>query len=117
VMFDSNFWKTTIAARLNTAIGDPGALTFHHGHHEMLIDHLLAEYPTTVEAKGRVVEQWALKPGAENHLLDTLVMSACAASIAGIQAAGTELTTRRRKKVAIPPAGQRRKIEVRRWGA
>ena len=112
-MFDSNFWKTFLAARLRTVVGDTGAVVFHRGAHDMLVEHLAAEQPVTVEAKGRVVEQWQAKPGAENHWLDCLVMSAVAASIAGITADGAESIGRRRRKVALPTSGSRRVIQVR----
>lgn len=113
-MFDADFWKTFLAGRLTTAVGDPGALTFHHGEHEMLLEHLTAERPVTVTAKGRTVDQWQLLPGRENHLLDCLTMATLAASVAGIASPGAESTTRQRRRVEIPKAGERRRIEVRR---
>lgn len=113
VQFDSNFWKSFVAARLRTPVGDVGAMTFHAGQHDLLIEHLLSEKPVTVEARGRVVEEWRLTPGAENHLLDAVCMAACAASITGITAVGAEPLQRKRRRVEIPPNGQRRRIEVR----
>lgn len=110
---DTNWWKTFIAARLNTPVGDPGALTLPTGDHPLLVQHLAAERPTTVTARGRSVEQWTQLPGRENHYLDTLVMAAVGASIAGITAVGAEVVTRRRRKVEIPRAGVRGRIEVR----
>ncbi len=116
-IFDADFWKGYVSGRLATAVGDPGDLTFHAGDHEMLVEHLAAERPVTVTARGRTVDQWQLLPGRENHLLDCLTMAAIAASIAGVNAAGTEFTGRQRKKVEIPTPGGRRKIQVKRWGA
>ena len=114
LLFDANFWKTFVASRLRTPVGDAGAVTFHKGSHEMLADHLTAEQPVTVEAKGRVVDEWKLLAGRENHYLDTLVMNAVAASITGISAAGAEPMRRQRRKVEIPRPGERRVIQVRR---
>lgn len=115
VLFDSNHWKSFLAARLRTPVGDVGAVTFHAGQHELLVEHLTAEHPITVEARGRVVDEWRLAPGKENHYLDTLSMNAVAASMAGIAAVGAEAAAqRRRRKVEIPPPGQRKVIQVRR---
>lgn len=99
--YDTNFWKTFVSARLRLAIGDPEAITLHAGRHDMLIDHLTAEYPVRVEAKGRVVDEWKLA-GRENHWYDCLVGAAVAASIAGIRPVATEAGGRSRRKVTIP---------------
>ncbi len=115
--FDTNHWKSFLAARLNTAVGDPGAITFHAGEHDLFIDHLTSERPVSVTARGRTIDEWKLKIGAENHWLDCLSMAAVAASIAGIAAPGAELTGRRRRKAVIPEKSERRRIEVRRWGS
>lgn len=114
LLFDANFWKSFLASRLATAVGDHGALTFHRGQHEMLAEHLAAEQPVTVTARGRTVDEWKCAPGADNHWLDCLVMAAVAASVAGIAAPGAEATQRRRRKVEIPTGpGNRRVIQVR----
>lgn len=117
IVLDTNHWKTFLAARLNTAVGDPGAITFHQGDHPMLIDHLTAEKPVSVTARGRTIDEWKLRPGAENHWLDCLVMAAVGGSICGVAAPGAEISGRRRRKAVIPEKGERRRIEVRRWGA
>lgn len=114
VLFDANQWKSFLAARLRTAVGDVGAVTFHAGEHDLLVEHLTSEAPITVEARGRVVDEWRLSPGRENHFLDCLVMNAVAASIAGITAAGAELVHRKRRRVEIPQPGERRVIQVKR---
>lgn len=116
-IFDADFWKGYVSGRLTTAVGDPGALTFHEGDHELLVEHLTAERPVTVTARGRTVDQWQLLPGRENHLLDCLTMAAVGASISGVNAAGAELTGRQRKKVELPKPGERRAIQVKRWRA
>ena len=113
--FDANQWKTFLAARLATPIGGPGALTFHRGDHPLLIEHLTAEHPVTVTAKGRTVDEWKIKPAAQNHLLDCLVMAAVAGSISGVAAPGAEITGRQRRKVTLPKPGERRMIQTRPW--
>jgi hypothetical protein len=117
INFDADHWKSYLSGRLATPIGDPGSLTFHEGQHEMLAEHLAAERPVTVQARGRTADQWVLSPGRDNHLLDCCTMSAVAASVAGINAAGAEVMTRKRRRVEIPPRGERRVIQLKRYGA
>jgi hypothetical protein len=117
LLFDANHVKTFLAERLKTPVGDPGAVTWHSGRHDMLIDHLTAEHPIAVTARGRTVDEWRLLPARENHLLDTATMNTVAASIAGVTAVGAEPLRRQRRKVAIPKTGERRTIQVRRFGA
>jgi hypothetical protein len=90
VLFDTNAWKSFFAARCKLPTADPQAFTLHAGNHDMLSEHLAAEYPTRVEAKGRVVDEWRLTPGRDNHWLDCIVGSAVAASYAGISAVGVD---------------------------
>jgi len=89
LLIDTNFWKSFIHNRLAVALGDPSALSFYGSpgevDHGLLIEHLLAEYPTEVEGRGRKLDEWQLRPGAtENHWLDCLVGAACAANTIGI---------------------------------
>ncbi len=88
VLYDTNSWKTFLAARMKLPTPDPLAFTIHAGHHDMLTEHLTAEYPTRVEARGRVVDEWRLFPGRDNHWLDCLVGAAVAASYVGVSAVG-----------------------------
>lgn len=90
VLFDTNAWKSFLAARMRLPAADPMALTVHAGKHEMLAEHLTSEYPTRVEARGRVVDEWRLFPGRDNHWLDCVVGAAVAASYAGISSVGVE---------------------------
>jgi len=88
VTFDSNYWKSRLAARLLTAIGERGALTFHAGDHKLLIDHCLAEVPHRVIGRTREVDEWQLQPGRDNHYWDNLVACVVLASTLGISLAG-----------------------------
>jgi len=87
VHVDTNYWKTEAHTGLVTAAGDPAALLLfgdHRTDHRLLIDHLTAEWATRTEGHGRVVMEWAQKPGGpDNHFLDVLVYAFCAASILG----------------------------------
>ena len=90
VVYDTNWWKTFVAARLRTARGDKGGL-YIYGQpggrgadaHGMLFDQLTAEYPVRVAGRGREVDEWKLRPGRDNHLWDGLVGCAVAASLEG----------------------------------
>ena len=108
-LFDTNFYKTFVAARLRLQMGDPEALTFHAGEHDLLFEHLTAEFPIRTEARGRVVDEWKCPPGKDNHWLDCLVGSAVAASIAGVHPVATEAGGRQRRKVSLPsgPGGKK----------
>lgn len=86
-IWDANWWKTFTAKRLLTAIGDTGALTLWGTKgepHQMLAEHLTAERPIRVAAKGRECDEWKPKrPGLDNHWWDCLVGAAMAASMEG----------------------------------
>ena len=88
----------------------------HAGEHDLLFDHLTNEYPVRTEsARGRVVDEWKLSGARwENHWWDCLVGAAVAASIAGVQPTATESGGRQRRKVTIPAAGGRQRIEIKR---
>ena len=116
-IYDANFWKTFCAARLRLAIGDPEAMTLHQGEHDMLLEHLTAEYPVRTEARGRVVDEWKMA-GRDNHWWDCCVGAAVAASIVGVQPTSSEAGGRRRKKIELPTSGGKgRVITVKRLGA
>ena len=107
--YDTNYWKTFASARLRLGLGDPEAIMFHNGDHEMLIEHLTSEFPVRTEARGRSVDEWKLPPGRENHWWDCLVGCAVGASISGVAVASSDAGFRKRKKVSIPagPDGKR----------
>jgi len=87
VLYDTNFWKSFLFARLGTVYGDPGSLTFYKAagdHHRLIADHLSSEYRVTVTGRGRTVDEWRHKPAKfDNHFFDCLVGSAVAASLEG----------------------------------
>lgn len=99
VLIDTNWWKSFLAARLTTAVGDRGALVFaakagtakRPGDDlTLLFDHLTSEYPVRVSAKGREVDEWKLRPGRDNHLWDCGVGCAVAASMLGVSLSASE---------------------------
>jgi phage terminase large subunit GpA-like protein len=90
VVFDSNYWKSFIQARLAVSVGDAGSLTLFApksaGTHQMLADHLVSEYGVEVTAKGRTIVEWKLRPERpDNHFLDCMVGNAVAASMDGVK--------------------------------
>lgn len=90
-LYDTNFWKSFVSARLATAIGDRGSLSLFGAkpeQHRLLADHLTAEYRVRTSGRGREVDEWKLRPERpDNHWLDCLVGCAVAASIQGVQMA------------------------------
>lgn len=94
VLFDTNFWKSFVHARLAVPMGDPGGLSlFGHKpeHHRLLSEHLTSEYRVRTEGRGRTVDEWKLRvEGLDNHWLDGLVGCAVAASMEGAVLFGTD---------------------------
>jgi len=75
-------------------MGDPGSLSLF-GHkperHQLLAEHLTAEYRVKTQGRGRTVDEWKLRLQAiDNHWLDCLVGSAVAASMQGAVLFGTD---------------------------
>jgi hypothetical protein len=96
--YDTNFWKSHVASRLTTPTGDPGALTIYSGdeqRHRMLAEHLTSEFRTRVQGRGRVVDEWRLRVGRDNHWLDGVVGCAVGASMLGVAAPGHKATPAR----------------------
>lgn len=90
LLYDTNAWKSLVAARCKLPAADVQSLTVHAGGHEMLAEQWSAEYPVRVEARGRTVDEWRLIPGRDNHWWDCIVGAAVAASFIGVSAVGAE---------------------------
>lgn len=94
LLIDTHFWKSFLVQRFRVAIGDPSAMTVfgrsrQDADHDMLADHLCAERSTRVEANGRTIDEWDLRPGRpDNHWLDCLVGATAAASFEGAALVG-----------------------------
>ena len=101
-LFDSNYWKSFVHARLAVAMGDKGCLSLFSRDpeaHRLLAEHLTSEYRVKTEGRGRVVDEWKLRPEtSENHWLDCLVGCAVAASIQGAVLPGTDGATATARK-------------------
>ena len=97
LLIDTYFWKSFIAERIKRAVGDRGALTLfgnRNQDHRLLADHLTAEYAVKVEANGRSILEWQLRPERrDNHWFDCLVGCYAAASLQGCQVPAAQAQT------------------------
>ncbi len=106
VVFDTNYWKSFLHARLAVAMGDRGCLSLFGqspSTHRMFAEHVTAEYRVKTEGRGRTVDEWKMRPEqSDNHWLDCLVGCAVAASLQGVQLFGTD----------VKPAPRRKRIKL-----
>jgi hypothetical protein len=113
-VFDTNYWKSFLHARLAVSMGDRGCLSLFGDKsdlHRLFAEHITAEYRVKTEGRGRTVDEWKMRPSAqENHWLDGLVGCAVAASIQGAVLPGTEgkpTVTKSRVKLSDLQRGKR----------
>lgn len=89
VIFDTNFWKSFIHARLTVSMGDAGSLSLFGKspiRHQLLAEHLTSEYRIRTEGRGRTVDEWRIRvQHLDNHWLDCVAGCAVAASMLGSQ--------------------------------
>ena len=87
VIFDSNFWKSFVHSRLAVPLGDRGCLSLWGRRpdiHQQMADHLTAEYRVRTAGRGRIVDEWKLRPDrSDNHWLDCLAGCAVCGSMLG----------------------------------
>jgi hypothetical protein len=87
VVFDTNFWKSFVHSRLSVLQGDAGCLSLFGRnplYHQLLAEHLTAEYKVKTEGLGRTVDEWKIRPQhGDNHWLDCLAGCAVCASMQG----------------------------------
>lgn len=93
IQFDPDAWKTFLYNALVVPLGGKTALTLFGksaGTHEMVSEHLAAEYSEPVTIRGDTFDKWQVKAGRQdNHLLDCVVGAAVAASVQGLQIPST----------------------------
>jgi hypothetical protein len=114
VLFDTNYWKSFVHARLSVPMGDPGCLSLFGGSpdgHRLIADHICSEYRVQTEGRGRTVDEWKLRlSGSDNHWLDCLVGAAVAASMQGAVLFRTEARpARRRPRVRLSKLQKQRR--------
>ena len=106
VIFDTNYWKSFIHARLAVAMGDRGCLSLFGTKpdtHRLVAEHLCAEYRVQTEGRGRTVDEWKIRPEQfDNHWFDCIVGCAVGASMQGVILPGTGLAPApRRERVKL----------------
>ncbi len=88
VQFDPDAWKTVVYNALTVPQGGTTGLTLFGrdaGVHEMLSEHLAAEYSEPVTMRGDTFDKWSIRPDrSDNHLLDAVVGCAVSASVGGL---------------------------------
>jgi hypothetical protein len=113
VVYDTNYWKSFVYARLAVAMGDRGCLSLFGDKsdlHRLFAEHLTAEYRVKTQGRGRTVDEWKMRASAaDNHWLDCLVGCAVAASMQGVVLPGTEAVARSKKQRVSFAELQRRK--------
>jgi len=105
-VYDTNFWKSFVFARLATAMGDPGCLSLFGsdpGAHRLFADHLQAEYRVRTTGRGRECDEWKSRPGRpDNHWFDCIVGACVAASMQGVSLDGSApVLAGRRRRVTL----------------
>ena len=127
VIYDTNYWKSFIHARLAVPVGDKGSLTLYGripGAHQLFAEHLTAEYRVKTQGRGRTVDEWKLKPQShDNHFLDCVAGCAVCGSMLGASLPETLPAKLDRKPMirlsdkrlgGIPPNGRLKLSELRR---
>ena len=127
VIYDTNYWKSFIHARLAVPVGDKGSLTLYGripGAHQLFAEHLTAEYRVKTQGRGRTVNEWKLKPQShDNHFLDCVAGCAVCGSMLGASLPETLPAKLDRKPMirlsdkrlgGIPPNGRLKLSELRR---
>lgn len=115
VLYDTNYWKSFVHARLATAMGDKGSLSLFGDspeRHRLLAEHLTAEYRIKTQGRGRTVDEWKIRPErGDNHWFDGIVGCAVAASMQGSVLFGTQAVAKevKRERVSFAELQQRRR--------
>lgn len=112
VLYDGNYWKSFIHARLRPMHPARCSLSLWGDdprQHEMIADHLAAESPVRTEGRGRTVDQWELPANRpDNHLLDCLVGCCVGAAMLGAAMAEHQPKARNTARIPLSEMGRRR---------
>lgn len=102
ILYDTNFWKSFLYARLAVSMGDRGSISLfgHDGElHRPLAGHLRAEFSVRTAGRGREIDEWKLRPHRpDNHWFDTTVGCCVAASTLGVNLEEMKVDQPRKKK-------------------
>jgi len=90
ILIDTNSWKSFLQGRFLTPIGEKGSLTIYgtnKTNHELLIDHLTAEYFIVTSGQGRTLKEWRIRPDRQrNDWWDCIV-----GALVGLHLSGSKL--------------------------
>jgi hypothetical protein len=101
VLFDTNYWKSFLHARLAVPHGDRGDLSLwgrKPEDHRLLAEHLTAEVPVKTQGRNRTVHEWKPRANAfDNHWFDCLVGCVVGAAMCGVTLPGVDVGLVRRR--------------------
>jgi hypothetical protein len=104
LLYDGNFWKSFLHSHLRIKYPASESLSLwgnDHRSHEMFADHMCSETPIRTEGRGRVVEQWELRPERpDNHFFDCLVGCAVGASFVGVATDHMKIPDKKRLRLS-----------------
>jgi DNA invertase Pin-like site-specific DNA recombinase len=114
IVFDTNYWKSFVHARLAVSMGDRSCLSLFGDNaeqHRLFAEHLTGEYRVKTEGRGRTVDEWKVRPErGDNHWLDCLVGCAVAASMQGSILSGTGgVSSKKTERVSFSELQRRRR--------
>jgi hypothetical protein len=114
VVYDTNWWKSFINARLRVSMGDRGCLSLFGTNaetHRMLGEHLTSEYFIKTEARGRSVDEWKQRPEQpDNYASGRLDHQTYFKSIRVVVLQGIEgVTEVRRERISFTEMQKRRR--------
>ncbi|MGL6194430.1 MAG: terminase gpA endonuclease subunit, partial [Thermoguttaceae bacterium] len=116
VLIDTNYWKSFVHTRLAVLMGDGGCLSLFGRDaktHQLLSEHIAAEFRVRTTAYGRTIDEWKLRASRpDNHWLDCLVGSAVAASICGAELGALQsVKKKRRERISFAELQRQRMAE------
>lgn len=101
-LYDTNYWKSFIAGRFRTSLGDAGSLSVFKCNKQrlqMFADQMAGEYAIRTTGRGREVDEWKARPDQkDNHFFDCIVGTAVVASMLGCDLIGRVAQEQRPRK-------------------
>lgn len=105
MIYDANYWKSFVFARLAVPMGEADCMTLFGdtpAMHRLYADHMTSEYPIRVTGRGRDVDEWKWRPERfDNHWFDCTVGCTVAASLQGVAAASVGTGQRKIERVSF----------------
>lgn len=86
LIHDSAFFKSLLSSKIAASPGVVGGLSFLYdtaGQYQEFFEHLTAEKPVAVSGPAGSKTVWELKPGRQNHWLDSTVLALIGAQMGG----------------------------------